>query len=44
MGTVYEIDQLDLSCVEVNVWICTSTAYLPSWHVDVLLYILVSVA
>lgn len=43
-GTVHEIDQLSLSCVEVNIWIYTPTAYLPSWHVETLLYILFSLA
>jgi len=41
-GTVYEIDQLPLSCVEVNIWIYTSTVYLPSWNVEVLLHSLSS--
>jgi len=44
MGTAYEIEQVPLSCVEVNVWIYTSTAYLSSWHVEVLHYTLSSIA
>jgi hypothetical protein len=39
---VYETDQFCL--VDVNVRMCISTAYLPSWHVEVSLLILFSVS